>query len=110
MAAQTAGNRLGGAERRELRRQAHTLHPVVQIGGAGVTDALIGAVDRALEDHELIKLRLGGDRDERASLALQVAARTGSELAGLVGKVAILYRPASDPERRRVDPRRRSAR
>jgi RNA-binding protein len=102
--------RLGGAERRALRRQAHALHAVVQLRSAGVTDALIGAVDRALEDHELIKLRLGGERDLRASLASVVAERTGSELAGLVGKVAILYRPASDPARRRIDPRRRSAR
>jgi RNA-binding protein len=110
MAAHQAGERLGGAERRELRRQAHALHPVVHLGGAGVTDALIGAVDRALEDHELIKLRLVGERDERQQVAEEVASRTGSELAGLVGRVAILYRPASDPERRRIDPRLRSAR
>ena len=63
--------------------------------------------DRALEDHELIKLQLVGERDERRELAEQAAERTDSALAGLVGRVAILYRPARDPERRRIDPRSR---
>lgn len=101
---------LGGAERRVLRRLAHPLRPVVQLGGEGLTDALLGAVDRALEDHELIKLKLVGERDERRPLAEDVALRTGSALAGLVGRVAILYRPASDPARRRIDPRRKETR
>ncbi len=100
---------LGGAERRELRRLAHSLRPAVQLGGAGLTAALIDAVDQALEDHELIKLRLAGERNERRDLAEQAADRTDSTLAGLVGHVAILYRAARDPNRRRIDPIRRNA-
>jgi len=96
---------LTGAERRNLRRLAHGLRPVVQLGGAGLTPALLDAVDHALEDHELIKLQLAGERDERRELAEETAARTDATLAGLVGRMAILYRPARDPERRRVDPR-----
>lgn len=101
---------LGGAERRELRRLAHPLRPVVALGGAGLTDAVVDAVDRALDDHELIKLRLVGEREARRVLAEDVAARTRSALAGLVGRVAILYRPAPDPTRRRIDPSRGSGR
>ena len=100
---------LGGAERRNLRRMAHSLRPAVQLGGAGLTGAVVDAIDRALEDHELIKLRLAGERDERKDLAAQAAERTQSTLAGLVGHVAILYRPARNPERRRIDPSRRDA-
>ena len=100
---------LGGAEKRNLRRLAHSLRPAVQLGGAGLTVAVVDAVDRALEDHELIKLRLAGERDERKDLAEQAAERTQSTLAGLVGHVAILYRPARDPKRRRIDPSRRNA-
>lgn len=96
---------LSGSERRTLRRLAHPLRPVVQAGGAGVTDALVGAVDRALADHELIKLQIAGERDERRRVAEAVAERTHSALAGLVGRVAILYRPAADPARRRIAPR-----
>lgn len=100
---------LTGAERRTLRRLAHALRPVVQLGGAGLTDGLVAAIDRALDDHELIKLKIVDERDARRALAEEAARRTGSALAGMVGRVAILYRPASDPERRRVDPSGRGA-
>lgn len=109
MSTEPPGPDLSGAERKTLRRLAHPLRPVVQLGGAGLTDGVVGAIDRALEDHELIKLKLLGERDERRTLAEDVAARTRSALAGLVGRVAILYRPARDPERRRVDPSGRGA-
>lgn len=81
----------------------------MQLGGSGLTDGVVEAVDRALADHELIKLKLLGERDERQALARDVAQRTGSALAGMVGRVAILYRPARDPERRRIDPSDRGA-
>jgi RNA-binding protein len=104
MSAEFQGLGLSGAARRALRRLAHPLRPVVQIAGAGLTDTLVEAVDRALEDHELIKLQIVHDREERRALAEEVAKRTRSELAGTVGRIAILYRPAADPERRRIDP------
>ena len=94
---------LGGRERRALRRLAHDLRPVVQVGGGGLSDGLIAAVDAALRDHELVKLEIARERDERAELADAVAARTRSALAGMVGKIAILYRPAPDPAKRRID-------
>jgi RNA-binding protein len=108
MSAGSQGLGLSGAARRELRRLAHPLRPVVQIAGAGLTTTLVDAVDRALEDHELIKLQIVHDRDARRELADEVARRTRSELAGMVGRIAILYRPAADPERRRIDPTARS--
>ncbi|HVN38853.1 MAG TPA: YhbY family RNA-binding protein [Myxococcota bacterium] len=94
---------LGGRERRALRRLAHDLRPVVQVGGAGLSDGLIAAVDAALHDHELVKLEIARERRERAELADAVAERTRSALAGMVGKIAILYRPAPDPTKRRID-------
>lgn len=93
---------LSGAARRELRRLAHPLRPSVQIGEAGLSESVLRAVDEALERHELIKLQIAHERDLRRELAREVAQRTDSELAGLVGRIAILYRPARDPERRRI--------
>lgn len=104
MSHQATAPDLDGAQRKTLRRLAHPLRPVVQVGAGGLSEAVLLAIERALDDHELIKLKLSGDRDERQTLATQAASRTGSALAGTVGRVAILYRPAADPERRRVDP------
>jgi RNA-binding protein len=94
---------LSGRERRALRRLAHGLRPVVQVGGSGVTDGVIAALDVALRDHELVKLEIAHEREERALLADEVASRTGSAVAGLIGKMAILYRPARDPDKRRIE-------
>ena len=93
---------LSGSDRRHLRRLAHHLDPVVQVGAAGVTDAVVAALDRALGDHELVKLRIAHERDERREIADRLAAATRSAVAGLVGHTAVLYRPAPDPERRRI--------
>ena len=79
-----------------------TLDPVVQIGAAGVTPGVIAALDGALRDRELVKVRIARERDERGQIAGAIAEQTRSAVAGLVGHVAVLYRPAPDPERRRV--------
>ena len=73
------------------------------VGRAGVTDAGVKEVADALEARELINVRLPGDREERADAAAAIAARTASELAGQVGRIAILYRRNPDPARRKVD-------
>ena len=73
------------------------------VGRAGVTDAVVREVDDALEARELIKVRLAGDRDERGRAAAAIAERTASELAGQIGRVAILFRQNPDPARRKVD-------
>ena len=93
---------LAGSDRRHLRRLAHELEPVVHVGAAGVTESVIAALDRALRDHELVKLRIAREREERREIADRLAAETHSAIAGLVGHMALLYRPSPDPERRRI--------
>ncbi|MFN8559911.1 MAG: ribosome assembly RNA-binding protein YhbY [Dehalococcoidia bacterium] len=84
---------MNGKDRKYLRGLAHDLSPVVIVGQRGVSDAVVRQVDGALTDHELIKVRIGGecpaDRDEAAA---ELVARTGAELAGQIGHVLILYR------------------
>ncbi len=90
-----------GADRKYLRREAHPLKVLVQVGGAGLSDGLIQAVDDALADHELIKVRFQEHKDMKKELAPQIAERTGSEVAGLIGHVLILYREAAEKEDRK---------
>lgn len=93
---------LTSTERKHLRGLAHDLKPVVQLGGQGLTDAVMREVELALEHHELIKIRLVGDRDDRAEAALEVAIRGRSELVGTIGGVAILFRRHPKPEKRKI--------
>jgi RNA-binding protein len=84
---------LTNKERAHLKARAHALEPVVQTGAAGVTDAVVGEVDRALTAHELIKVRIAGDdREARVALGDELCARTGAAAVDRVGKVLILWR------------------
>jgi RNA-binding protein len=81
-------------ERAHLKARAHALEPVVRVGHAGLTDAAVASIDRALEAHELIKVRLGeGEREERAEMSAAIGARTGAALVQRVGRVLVLWRP-----------------
>ena len=64
-------NALTAAQTRFLRGQAHGIKAMLQVGGKGITDALIAEIDAALEHHELIKVKVGAsDRDERDDKAV----------------------------------------
>src|ERR1700722_6453991 len=68
-------------QRRFLRGRAHALKPIIHIGGNGLTEAVARETARALEDHELIKVRArGADRAAREALFGDLAARTASSL------------------------------
>jgi RNA-binding protein len=85
---------LTAGERAHLKARAHSLEPVVHVGGSGVTDTLVAEVDRALTAHELIKVKVNAaDRDERIALGDDICVRTGATAVHRVGKVVILWRP-----------------
>ena len=71
---------------------AHALEPVVHVGQAGLSDGVVRAVEQALLDHELIKVRLHEPADKKGEAAA-LAVATESALCGLVGHTVILYRP-----------------
>lgn len=88
---------LTSAQTRFLRGQAHDLKAMLQVGGKGVTDALVAEIDLALEHHELIKVKVGAeDRDARDALIGQIAERTEAALVQRIGHTAVLYRPSKD--------------
>jgi RNA-binding protein len=88
---------LTSAQTRFLRGQAHDLKAMLQVGGKGITDALVAEVDLALEHHELIKVKVGAaDREERDAMIGDLTNRTGSALVQRIGHTAVLYRPSKD--------------
>ena len=92
--------RLSERQKRHLRGLAHALGPIVRIGQAGASAAVVSELARALHDHELVKVKVpGGDREGRAQLIAQLAEGSGSALVQRIGNVALFYRPRADSPR-----------
>jgi RNA-binding protein len=81
---------LTSKQRQYLRGLAHPLAPVVRVGKAGLSESVIAETKKALESHELIKVRI--ESEDRKAAAQTLASATDAQIAGVVGKVAILYR------------------
>jgi RNA-binding protein len=96
---------LTAAQNRFLRGQAHDLNAMLQVGGKGLSDAVVAEVAGALEHHELIKVKVAAeDREAREAIIADLAARSDAALVQRIGHVAILYRP-NEEQRRIVLPR-----
>jgi len=93
---------LKGNQRSYLSKTAHSLKPVVMIGGGGLTDGVIGAVKEALECHELIKVRFIEHKENRKEIAVEMAEKSHAELVRIIGNVVVLYKEAYDPDSRRI--------
>jgi RNA-binding protein len=94
----SVGTTLDNQTRRALKQQAHHLKPVVMLGQAGLTEGVLAEVERALLDHELIKVRITGyDRDERDAQVAEIARQTNAALVQRIGNVAVLYRKRPEP-------------
>ena len=87
-------------QRSFLRGKAHHLNPVVMLGKEGVSEAVIKATDKALEDHELIKVKIpSGDQDEFHSTVDELMAQTKSEVVQKIGHLLVIYRQSKEPGR-----------
>jgi RNA-binding protein len=88
---------LSSSARKTLKAKAHKLEPVVQIGAKGLTDEVVAEIERALNAHELIKVRAGSmERGERDAALDEICGRTGAQQVQQVGKVFVLFRKNND--------------
>jgi RNA-binding protein len=84
---------LTGKQRSYLRALAHPLKPVVLIGHQGLTAGVVSALDVALEQHELVKLKVAGDVEvDAAEIAGEIEKATASQVAQHIGHTLVLYR------------------
>jgi RNA-binding protein len=90
-------------QRKFLEKSAHELNPLVQIGGAGLTENQISQIDRLLNEHELIKIKFNEFKDEKRQLSADISQNTDSTLVRLIGNVLILYRPAKEANDRKFE-------
>ena len=84
---------------KQLRAIGHKLKPVVTISGNGLSDGVMAEVDRALAQHELIKIKLAvGGRDARAEVTDELCSKAGANLIQSIGNVALILRRAEKPD------------
>ncbi|GAB1264302.1 ribosome assembly RNA-binding protein YhbY [Aurantivibrio infirmus] len=89
---------LSSDRKKQLRAISHNLKPIVTIAGNGLTEAVLAELERALNDHELIKVKLAvGEREERSELIEALCEKTGAEKVQAIGKVIVLFRAAKKP-------------
>jgi len=81
------------AQKKQLRSKAHALKPIVIVGDKGITDNVLQEIDRALFDHELIKVRINAaDKAEKKQLTQTICEHTQAALIQTIGHIIVIYR------------------
>ena len=93
---------LKAAQKKNLRGQAHHLKPLVTVADKGLSESVIAEIERALNDHELIKVKLRGDRDIRKVWAQSIAELCKADLVQTIGQIACFYK--KHPEKPVINP------
>ena len=90
---------LSTALKKQYRTIGHNLNPIVTIAGKGLSEPVLAELDRALDDHELIKVKLAiADRLARQETIQTLCHSCNAELVQEIGKVALVYRAAREPK------------
>ena len=90
---------LTGKQKNYLRGVAHSLNPVVMIGGKGLSATVMNEIELALEKHELIKIKLpSNSKSEKVALIAQITSQPAAEPVQLIGRVGVIYRAAEEPK------------
>jgi|SRR5439155_1138589 len=96
--------KLTPAERSALRSDAHGLSPIVLIGEAGLTPAVLKEIDLGLDSHGLIKVRVfGDDREARIEMYQTICANLRAAPIQHIGKLLVIYRPKKDAIKERSE-------
>lgn len=87
---------LSNDKKKQFRTVGHGLKPIVTIAGKGLSDGVSAEIERALADHELIKIKLAvDDRDSRKEIIAEICANAKAENIQEVGKIVLIYRKSN---------------
>ena len=88
------------ADKKKLKACAHRLKPVVIIGQAGLNQAVLNETELALDAHELIKVKIRAEREERLQIRDQICSETGAEPIQTIGQIVVIYRKNPKKQKR----------
>ena len=83
---------LNAAQKKNLRGRAHHLKPFVTVADKGLSASVVAEIERALNDHELIKVKLAAEKAERSAMIETITAASGALLVQHIGQIAVLFR------------------
>ena len=93
--------KLTESQKKHLRGLGHRLKPVIMVGDAGLTDAVMNEFLGSIRHHELIKVRVrAGDRRQRDDIIRKMCETADASLITRIGNVALLYK--QNPEKSRI--------
>ncbi len=99
---------MNSVRKKQLKAQAHLLKPVIIIGQAGLTESVLKEIEITLDTHELIKIKIRAERDDRKTIREQIIIETKAELIQSIGQIVVIYRKKPEPKVEKVTgPRRR---
>lgn len=85
-------------KKKRLRAIGHQLKPVVTVASRGLAEPVLAELERALKDHELIKIKIiAEDRAEKAELIKEIIEKTGAVQIQKTGNVLLIFKPAGNP-------------
>ena len=93
---------LKASQKKNLRGQAHHLKPLVTVADKGLSESVVAEIERALFDHELIKVKLRADREQRKAWVRDIADKCQAELIQTIGQTASFYK--RHPDKPVIDP------
>ena len=103
--------KLTPVERSALRSEAHALNPIVLIGEAGLTPAVLKEIDAGLDSHGLIKVRVfGDDREARIAMYNTMCENLKAAPVQHIGKLLVIYRPQKETTKERSEKKGRGMR
>ncbi|KDE38736.1 MAG: YhbY family RNA-binding protein [Nitrincola lacisaponensis] len=86
-------------QKKRFRTLGHQLNPIVMVAGNGLSENIQLETDRALEDHELIKVKFAvGDRELKRQLIQELCQIVEATLVQEIGNIALIYRKSDNPD------------
>lgn len=84
-------------QKKHYRAIGHILDPIVTIAAKGLSETVLTELNRALDDHELIKIRINSDRESRKALLAELVSATQTTVIQTIGGIALILRASSAP-------------
>ncbi len=87
---------MNSAQKKRLKAQAHSLKPVLTVGQSGLTESVLKELEITLDTHELIKIKVRADKEQRIQIRDQIITESQAELIQSIGQILVIYRKNPD--------------